>query len=363
MAIEDERELGLLPSAPDTLLVSRYLTRLNLRGYHNAHSYGSTFDSYLETVWWFEAHGFAEKLVLNGFAMYINEPAAQITFGVLASAVLVMVQVHVNPYMERDVGALANLLGVATFLLLLVGAHVALVGDGEWTTDAVAVQQSIIACAGFCVVAGCLIIVRDTIRNVLRMRDAHIKEWERQNGTRASSSSTTTGSRGMGLLRRIAGVAGGNAPPEPQAVSAQRTGRKWSAAATVAFNAGSWVVRQAAGADPTAPISAQVVTCLRRELQRAFGSDLLGYVTASQVVERALAQRQTRAAAPTMPTGDHLAAARVCLAAVKATTTSTLPDLPMPMPELAWRALVPGHKRLSVLVSVCLCRSVCVHAL
>ena len=354
LATEDERELGIIPTEDEHLLVTRYMNRLNLRGYHNAHSYGSTFDSYLETVWWFEGHSFAEKLVLNGFAMYITAPAAQITFGVLASAVLVMVQVHVNPYMERDVGLLANLLGVATFLLLLVGAHVALVGDGEWTTDAVAVQQAIIACAGACVIAGCLIVVRDTVRNVLRMRDAHIKEWERQNGARASASASASGSNGggmgFGLLRRIAGVATQASEPSGARPPSASRRRDRSDAAAAATNAAGWAVRQVAGADPTAALPPTATNCLMREVKRRFGQDLLGHATARHVVEQALAARSSPAPAPTMPAGERLAAARACIAAVKAVTTSTLPQLSVPMAELAWRALVPGTKRISVMV-------------
>ena len=200
-AIEDERVLGLVPTTgastmerllglvPDVppagqykerLLVARYIARLNLRGYHNNRGYKSLFDAYLETAWWFEIHSFAEKLLLNGVAMFITQQAAQITFGVLVSAMLLVVQVHVNPFAERSIGVLANLLSVATFLLLLIGAHVALVGDGEWTTDIAGVQFAITLCAGVCILIAMIIVGWDACFYVIRMRAAHTKKWERK---------------------------------------------------------------------------------------------------------------------------------------------------------------------------------------
>jgi len=144
---------------------------------------------------------FIEKIVMNGAMAFVTSESAQITFGLLAAALLVMIQMYVDPFNEPDLGLLANLLMVAMFLILLTGAHTALMGDGEWTPDAVAVQTSIIATAGACVALGFLLVAKDVIAGARALRAEYLKKWTQAYGSQVtprSSSPTSSPAQGNG---------------------------------------------------------------------------------------------------------------------------------------------------------------------
>ena len=81
----------------------------------------------------------------------------------------------------------ARALSLATFLLLLLGAHVMLMSGYEWTADAYAVQNGILALAGVCFVSACGVAVHDMCWRVQQMRREHIQAWDTTHNAEAKT--------------------------------------------------------------------------------------------------------------------------------------------------------------------------------
>ena len=325
------------------MLTRRY--RENMRGYHVTKMFDSLVGPYLEDSWWFESVGFAEKLALNGIAMFIAEPAAQITFGLLAAALLVCVNVGVKPFNEDGLGILANLLAVATFLLLLVGVHTELVGDDAdaWTADVSAVRDAIVATVAMCFVLGVFVVVKDAVGQLMQARDAHKKAYDRQQArlgkprqrksswlsTLRRKKRTPTGSR------RRSSVLGGYQPPGMLRAEA-------AAGAT-------WAVRVVAGIVES--MSPLVEEALSHELRREFDGTLPETMSVESVIaaNRNYVRRSGESAVDA-PTGPAKEKALRCIAAGLEADASTLPELRVPLATVLEHALEPGMSRLSVLV-------------
>lgn len=343
VAVEDERQLGWVPTVDEKELVRQHLYRLNLRAYHTASKYGSVYDSFLEKAWWYEGVMFAEKITLNGLAAFITQSAAQMTFAILMSGLLVMVQVHVNPYTEHDLGRLANLLVVSLFLLLLVGAYIELMGDDEWTTSSLAVQNAIVAAAAVCVSLGVLLIVRDTVREMLEMRAKYIKAWEKEYGKMDIDDKPNTA---LSILNAFAGNSA--ASPAPAKPSAEVKAAKQVEAAEAA-TAVRWVLAQVQPGQGELPELA--ARALRRELTRSFGRLMVGRYTVEELErEYARGSSESKKKEPTLPPFKLLGKAKECVAVVQAHMSHTLPSLPVSMEDLMEQSLIEGNKRLSVMV-------------
>ena len=226
--------------------------RFNVDSHHR-------YDSYTDKAWWYELVGFAEKIVLNGLASFITDPAAQITFALLAGAVLVMAQVHVNPFVELDLGRLGNVLLLAVFLTLVLGAHIELVGDGEWTADAAIVQNCLLLSIVACVLAGVLLACYDTLVEVRAMHDEHVEKYARCQPERKSSRKSAPDSP--------ASSSAGASPPKFHGLAVETASRaQTSAAETPVGHVAEWAIATVAAG--CVPLSKEVQRTLCRDLTR-----------------------------------------------------------------------------------------------
>ena len=326
--------------------------------------FDSIYGAYLEQSYWFESVMFAEKLLLNGVMLFIAQPAAQMTFGLLTAALLVMLQVHVNPFNEVDLGILANLLAVAIFLTLLVGAHTELHGDEDWTADALLVQNSIIAAALVCVILGLMIIARDAWAQLTEARAKHIKDYEAQQERLGLTQSPKK--RKSSLLGRLIRKMSGATSPGAEDLIRQAYNAN-AVAPSDAEDAVWWAIEMVAP-QTAPPVSPLVQAAFLRELHRQFDGTLAPGVSMEFMMQNRRSRKRKGAGGTTprsstarAPTGLCKRMADACVAAAAAAASTSLPTMAMLMADLTSKALTAGPQRCSVLVrtDACLCRAVC----
>ena len=245
---------------------------------------------------------FAEKVLLNGVAAYITEPAAQITFALLTSALLLLVQVHFNPYKEADARLLAKLLTVSTFMTLLLGAHIQLMVDTDETADTKAVQMAIMGFIGAFVSAAFCIIVYGIWQPIKRVRKAHRLLQESEQGAAVDAPRTRAPCCGW-LSSKVASTRGRLAKRRRRRLKMPMAPVAGSEA-EVATQACQWVLHSCCPIDSPLP-SPNVVACLNEELARRFGSMMVGAPPPSALVKYHIASlndpSMTQLPAPAIP--------------------------------------------------------------
>ena len=298
--------------------------------------------------------GCAEKVLLNGFAAYITQPAGQITFALLTSAILLIVQVHFNPYKEADASLLAKLLTVATFLTLLLGAHVQLTGDAEATAATLAVQAAIMGCIAVFVGAATCIIAYGVWQPMHRVHAAHqaMRRGKSSSGASASTSSGTKAtSRARHVARSVARVvtaartkfpAVPRLPSRNKRVTLPKAPPPGSEAA-LATDACVWVLHECCPVDER-PLPAVALTTLRQELRGRFGSMMVGSASPHEWIEYHLAAMADRNVQP-LPVPNLPSALRKPAADCVQVVRTAADVLPATANPLLQRASASGERR------------------
>ena len=335
------------------------------------------YGGYQPRAFYFEAVVFAEKLLLNGVAAFIRKPTPQITFGVLTAAAFLIVQVHVDPHAAHDEALLGKLLVVAVFLSLMVGAHVELMGDQEWTSDAVATQSIMVACTIASAAAGVLLIIKYALQKVFEKQAEQTRRWKEWN-TRQKELGEVAELQRKEEKRRVKAAAEVEAQRATVRAGLQQALQTESdtsdsdedasreADAQVAMEAIKWAVASLAG--PEMAILPAVERTLKRELQRRLGRYIEFKSTVQQLWSEQvgrpyrgiLADSQTGSAGDSVsPRGGftlggvrqvlHLAAAQKAVSvALEFTDAGTHID-EVPLSELVPTHIGPGPNVMSVM--------------
>jgi len=310
---------------------------------------------------------FGEKVVMNGLMSFITHTETQVTFGLLSAAGIMIVKLACAPFAKVDSGRLAKLLMVATYLLLLVGAQAVLMEAQEWTPMARAVQNCIVWGAGLCAVVGLSLIFKDIGLRLLLLRREYLDKWLRQkNLPRAVHTDFSLSA----LVVRCKKCTQRNQHVQPVSPTAEADTMSPTAAIEEAAKPRTrdqfartlrWGMIQflqaEAELDTTRPghmriLVASYMRILHRKFQAEIQETGINVAALMQTTQVRLRVRSadTQAEAPPMPLATTRLASVLAAVQEEKAALAALSYQDVHLPDLLGRLVVPGVKRLSVMV-------------